>query len=83
MTDEYLEFTRDKLGNDLITPHPNFKFPGLKAGDKWCVCAQTWKVAEKYGKASPVVIDSTHEKALNFVTIDTLKTHKIKKTKDS
>ena len=74
VTDEFLEFARSK-GNDLITPAPHFNFPGLKAGDRWCVCAQTWLDAANYGVACPVNLESTHEEALAIIPIDLLEEH--------
>ncbi|MFP4095195.1 MAG: DUF2237 family protein [Cyclobacteriaceae bacterium] len=72
MTDEFLEYTKGQ-GNDLSTPMPAFGFPGLKAGDKWCLCASRWREAFKAGVAPPVVLESTHEKALEFVSLEELK----------
>ena len=72
VTREFLEFSRFR-GNDLSTPHPEFQFPGLKPGDRWCVCAVRWKEAYAAGCAPPVVLQSTHEKALQFVTIEMLR----------
>ena len=77
MTDAFLEFTL-ALGNDLITPRPTYRFPGLKAGDKWCLCALRWKEAEKYGFAPPVILESTHEKALKSIGMAVLKKYEKK-----
>lgn len=74
MTYEFLEFSRSR-GNDLVTPRPEFGFPGLKAGDRWCLCAMRWKEAYEAGVAPPVVLESTHHSALEFVTLDQLKSH--------
>lgn len=71
MTDEFLEFSR-AAGNDLITPHPIFRFPGLKAGDRWCLCALRWVEAWRAGKAPLVVLEATHEKTLDFVPLEEL-----------
>ena len=60
MTDEFLRFTANR-GNDLSTPRPEFDFPGLKPGDRWCLCAGRWAEAEAAGVAPPVVLDATHE----------------------
>ena len=60
-------------GNDLITPMPQYNFPGLKAGDCWCLCALRWKEAFDAGVAPPVNLDATHEKALEFASLDQLK----------
>lgn len=72
VTDEFLEFSRDR-GNDLITPHPEFNFPGLKNGDKWCLCASRWREALEENVAPPVVLEACHENALNFVSLDDLR----------
>lgn len=71
MSDEFLEFSRSR-GNDLITPRPQWNFPGLKAGDRWCLCAQRWLEAYKAGKAPKVKLEATHEKTLEIVKMDTL-----------
>ena len=65
MTPEFLEFTKRK-GNDLITPHPP-SFPGLKPGDRWCLCAHRWVEAQKAGVAPPIVADATNEAATSIV----------------
>ena len=75
MTDEFLQFSKSK-GNDLITPMPFYQFPGLKAGDKWCLCASRWKEAYLEGVAPPVVLEATHEKALKYVSFESLLEHK-------
>ena len=72
ITDEFLQFSKSK-GNDLITPIPEYNFPGLKAGDCWCLCASRWKEAYDAGIAPPVILEATHEKALTFATRDELK----------
>jgi uncharacterized protein len=64
-----------EAGNDLITPRPEFHFPGLKPGDRWCVCALRWRQAFDDGHAPPVVLESTHEKALQFVRLEQLQAH--------
>lgn len=74
MTDEFLAFTKSQ-GNDLSTPVPAFGFPGLNAGDRWCLCASRWKEALAAGVAPPVVLASTHEKALEIVSLDQLISH--------
>ena len=71
LTEDFLEFAKLR-GNDLITPAPQFGFPGLKAGDQWCVCAQTWHDACEEGVACPVVLESTHEETLQITTIQLL-----------
>jgi hypothetical protein len=60
-------------GNDLISPRPEFRFRGLQPGDRWCVCALRWREAMADGHAPPVVLESTHEHALEFVSLDLLK----------
>jgi uncharacterized protein (DUF2237 family) len=72
MTAEFLAFTREQ-GNDLSTPMPGYGFPGLKPGDRWCLCAARWKEACDAGMAPPVVLAATHEAALNVVTMDELR----------
>jgi uncharacterized protein (DUF2237 family) len=74
MTGDFLEFTKSR-GNDLSTPMPAYGFPGLKAGDKWCLCAARWKEALEAGVAPPVVLEATHEKALEIVGMDELLAH--------
>jgi uncharacterized protein len=74
VTDEFLQFSKSR-GNDLITPYPLYDFPGLKAGDKWCLCASRWREALNAGVAPPVILEATHEKALDFVSLEDLKTH--------
>ena len=71
MTDEFLDFSLSK-GNNLITPIPYYNFPGLKAGDKGCLCASRWVEAEKAGKAPLVILEATHEKTLDFTSLETL-----------
>lgn len=71
MTDEFLDFSK-KAGNDLSTPAPHFMFPGLKAGDRWCLCAARWVEAFKAGKAPLVVLEATHEKTLELVPLEEL-----------
>jgi uncharacterized protein (DUF2237 family) len=74
MTEEFLEFTRSR-GNDLSTPVPEFGFPGLKPGDKWCLCVSRWAEALHAGKAPLVVMEATHLHALEFVSLDDLQAH--------
>jgi len=74
VTQEFLDFSAER-GNDLVTPHPEFDFPGLKAHDRWCVCVARWKEAFDAGVAPPVVLTATHEKALEVVTLEKLKRH--------
>ena len=76
MTPEFLEFTV-AAGNDLVTPHPEWNFPGLVAGDRWCLCAARWLEAFHAGKAPPVVLEATHEKSLDVVPFELLKKHAV------
>ncbi|MCB9596794.1 MAG: DUF2237 domain-containing protein [Sandaracinaceae bacterium] len=76
VTDDFLQFLRSQ-GNDLITPAPQHGFPGLRAGDQWCVCAGSWKQAYDEGRACPVVLESTHKKALEIASLDELLEHAI------
>ncbi len=71
MTEAFLQFTKAR-GNDLSTPVPMYNFPGLKPGDGWCLCALRWKEAHKAGVAPPVKLEATHEKALQYIEMDTL-----------
>jgi uncharacterized protein (DUF2237 family) len=64
-----------ELGNDLITPRPEMRFPGLKPGDRWCVCAVRWRQAFETGYAPPVFLECTDERALEFVPLDWLRQH--------
>ena len=66
VTAEFLEFSRAK-GNDLVTPSPEHRFPGLEPGDRWCLCALRWLEAHRAGKAPPVAPEATHEKAAELV----------------
>jgi uncharacterized protein (DUF2237 family) len=74
VTAEFLVFARAQ-GNDLVTPVPEFGFPGLKPGDRWCVCAATWRQAYEAGLAPPVVLAATHEETLAVIPLDALKEH--------
>jgi len=74
MTPEFLAFSLAR-GNDLVTPRPRMRFRGLKAGDRWCVCALRWLEALEAGVAPPVVLDATHERALDLVPLAVLKRH--------
>jgi len=76
MTKEFLEYSRAR-GNDLSTPMPDFGFPGLTAGDRWCLCAARWREAFKDGCAPRVVLNSTHERTLDYVSLEDLKKHAI------
>ena len=74
MTEEFLEFSEEQ-GNDLSTPHPEYGFPGLKPGDRWCICAARWQEAFDAGMAPPVVLSATHEAALEFAALEDLQAH--------
>ncbi len=70
----FLNFQHER-GNDLITPRPELRFAGLKPGDRWCICARRWREAYESGFAPPVVIECTHERALEFVPLAWLMQH--------
>jgi len=74
MTDSFLEFSK-RRGNDLSTPQPEYGFPGLKTGDRWCLCAARWQEALHAGCAPQVVLEATHESALEFADLSDLKKH--------
>ena len=76
MTAEFLDHQRS-IGNDLITPVPQFRFPGLVPGDRWCVTARNWLRAHADGSAAPVVLASTHERALDIVPLSALEAHAV------
>lgn len=84
VTKEFLEFSKTR-GNDLMTPRPEYNFPGLKPGDRWCLCALRWKEAYEAGVAPPVDLEATDTGALLYVNIDMLKKHALplKNTTDS
>lgn len=71
VTAEFLEHQRE-LGNDLITPRPEFRFPGLRPGDRWCVVAIRWLASYQAGVAAPVVLAATHERALDIIPMEAL-----------
>lgn len=71
VTDAFLQFSRER-GNDLITPVPAYQFPGLKPGDYWCLCASRWLEALKAGVAPTLKLEATHEKTLEYVSLDVL-----------
>lgn len=71
VTREFLDFAR-RQGNDLVTPAPEYGFPGLKPGDRWCVCAGTWRQAYEAGVAPPVVLAATHEETLAVIPLAAL-----------
>lgn len=76
VTEEFLQFSRSR-GNDLVTPMPAFRFPGLKPGDRWCLCASRWQEALEAGVAPPVILAATHASALEYISLDDLKRHGI------
>ncbi len=76
ITGEFLEFSKNR-GNDLSTPKPEFNFPGLKAGDRWCLCSMRWQEALEVGKAPCVYLQSTHESALKVLSLEDLKKYAI------
>ena len=76
MTAEFLEHQRS-IGNDLLTPVPEHRFPGLLPGDRWCVTALNWLRAHHDGCAAPVVLASTHERTLEVVPLEALREHKV------
>lgn len=74
MTDEFLTFSR-QAGNDLSTPRPEYSFPGLRAGDRWCVCVSRWREALEAGHAPKVILRSTHIACLEFLDLEDLEAH--------
>ena len=76
VTDAFLQFSRAR-GNDLSTPMPTYGFPGLKDGDRWCLCAPRWQEALEAGPAPRVVLGATHEGALEYCALADLKRHAI------
>jgi uncharacterized protein len=76
VTADFLEFSVSR-GNALVTPMPEYGFPGLRPGDQWCVCAARWAEAFEAGAACPVVLESTHMSALEYVNLDDLKAYAV------
>jgi uncharacterized protein (DUF2237 family) len=74
VTKEFLRFSQSR-GNDLTTPNTRYGFPGLKEGDKWCLCVSRWKEALDAGMAPAVVLEATHTSALEFVSREELQAH--------
>lgn len=74
VTQVFLDFSVAH-GNDLVTPRPEHRFRGLQPGDRWCLCALRWKEALEAGVAPPVVLECTHERALDYVHIEQLRAH--------
>lgn len=76
LTDEFLAYSK-AAGNDLSTPRPEFDFPGLKAGQRWCLCAARWVEAWRAGKAPKISLNSTNQAALEIVPLDLLKQYAV------
>lgn len=76
VTEDFLAFSRSR-GNDLSTPQPAFQFPGLKPGDRWCLCAARWQEALDAEVAPPVILEATSEVTLEIIKLDDLKQHAI------
>jgi len=76
VTEDFLRFSLAQ-GNDLVTPAPHYGFPGLRPGDRWCLCAARWKEALDAGVAPPVVLEATHFSALAYVSLDDLRRHAV------
>ncbi len=76
MTAAFLNHQMER-GNDLITPRPEHRFAGLKPGDRWCVCALRWREAYEAGYAPPVVLECTHQRALDYVLMEWLRKHTV------
>lgn len=81
-TAEFLEFSKS-VGNDLSTPLPMYNFPGVRPGERWCLCAQRWQEALLAGKAPPVVLEATHISTLEFVDLEDLQAHAVEAKKQS
>ena len=71
LTLEFLQYSLSR-GNDLMTPRPEYGFAGLKPGDRWCLCVSRWAEAEQAGAAPPVILASTHQRALERVSLELL-----------
>ncbi len=80
VTKEFLDFTKTR-GNDLQTPRPEYGFPGLEPGDRWCLCTARWKEAEEAGVAPPVDLQATHQDALKVVPLETLQKYQAPSSK--
>lgn len=76
MTDEFLSFSK-AVGNDLSTPRIDYQFPGLRAGDRWCLCAARWLEAYQAGKAPKVILEATHQVTLQIVPLDLLQEYAV------
>ena len=75
-TEEFLVFSKG-AGNDLSTPRPEYNFPGVKPGNRWCLCAMRWKEAYEQGKAPPVFLESTHEATLKLVDFNIMQQYAV------
>lgn len=78
VTEDFLKYSASR-GNDLMTPIPYYNFPGLKAGDKWCLCISRWLEAEKAGKAPFVILEATHIKSLQYTSLEVLEKYAFSK----
>ncbi len=76
VTEAFLEFSRE-VGNDLSTPMPQYEFPGLRPGNRWCLCAARWQQALLAGTAPPVILEACHERCLDVVRLDDLREHAV------
>ena len=74
MTDEFLDFSKER-GNDLSTPRPEYQFPGLVAGDRWCLCLSRWKEALEANCAPAIVLEATHASVTEFIDLAVLEKH--------
>ena len=81
-TEDFLEFSKS-VGNDLSTPMPQYRFPGIKPGDHWCLCARRWQEALEAGVAPPVDLEGTHIASLEFVSMDDLQAHALPSASDN
>jgi len=79
VTEEFLEYSKAQ-GNDLVTPRPDLNFPGLEAGDRWCLCVPRWEEAREADIAPPVVLEATNEAVLDTIDVETLKEYDARKT---
>jgi len=75
MTADFLEFSAS-VGNDLSTPMPQYGFPGLRPGDRWCLCASRWVEANEAGRAPQVILEATHARTLEWVSLEELEAHR-------
>jgi uncharacterized protein (DUF2237 family) len=76
VTADFLDHQRE-IGNDLLTPRPEWGFPGLRPGDRWCVVAPRWVESLRAGRAAPVVLTATNEAALAYVSLEDLRRHAV------